>query len=249
MQNHNINKIWHTLSTSTPTKIFTEELITDLPAPVQRYFSHAITPGTPLATGVKLTMEGKFRASQDKWLRMQGEEILTAKGFVWKAVIGSGLFHLKGADYYYHGAGKVEFNIWGLIPFVNEANADTTRSSIGRCGGELFLLPSALLPQQDVLWQAIDNDTIQASFQIDGEIVNLTLLIDENGKVLQAKLPRWGNQTKDKTWSYIPFGGKFTAETNFDGFTIPTEIIAGWYVETDGYYEFFQATIKQAEFF
>ncbi|WP_199317551.1 DUF6920 family protein [Richelia sinica] len=249
MKNHNINKIWHTLATPTPTKKFTEELIAELPAPVQRYFSHAITPGTPLATGVKLTMEGKFRASPDKWLTMQGEEILTAKGFVWKALIGSGLFHLKGADYYYNGAGKVEFKIWGLIPFVKAINTDTTRSSIARCGGELFWLPSALLPQQGVSWQAINDDTIQASFQIDGEPVNLTLLIDENGKVLQAKLPRWGNQTTDKTWSYLPFGGKLSAETTFDGLTIPSEIAAGWYVETDSYYEFFQATIKQAEFF
>jgi len=32
--------------------------------------------------------------------------------------------------------------------------------------------------------KAIDNNTIQASFQIDGEPVILTLVIDANGKVL-----------------------------------------------------------------
>lgn len=233
-------------------------MIVGLPAPVTRYFLHAIAPGTPLATSVKLKLQGQFRMGQDKsWLPMRGQEILNPKGFVWKAVIGEGLFQFKGSDSYLNNSGRMQFSLWGLVPLVNAHSDDITRSSIGRMG-ELVWLPSTLLPQQGVIWKAIDNSTIQASLQIDGEPITLTLVIDADGKVLELWLPRWGNCTKrsskaadtsTRTWSYIPFGGKCQAESTFNGFTIPSQISAGWWFGTAHYAEFFQATIEQAEFF
>jgi hypothetical protein len=249
MNKQNINQIWLSLEYPTTKQIFTQDLIAELPAPVQRYFLHAITLGTPLATGVKLKMQGYFQPNKDQKFTMQATEILTLKGFVWQAVMGNKLFNIKGADYYYNNSGKVEFKLWGLIPLVKEENSDVSRSSIGRCGGELFWLPSALLPQNQVSWQAIDNNIIQASFNIDSDTVNLTFIIDENGRVLEAKLPRWGNQTTDKIWQYIPFGGTFSQETSFQGFTIPSQINAGWWLGTEKYNVFFQATIEAADFF
>lgn len=250
MMTTEINQIWQNLENHATLKpTFNPDLINNLPEPVQRYFLNAITPGTPLATGVKLKMHGYIQATKEKRLTMQATEILTAQGFVWQARMGNRFFHIKGADYYYNQLGKVEFKIWGFIPFFNEENANITRSSIGRCGGELFWLPSALLPQNQVTWQALDNNTIQASFNIDGETITLTFIIDEHGRVLEAKLPRWGNQITDKHWQYIPFGGTFSQETSFQGYTIPSQINAGWWLGTEQYDGFFQASIEEAEFF
>jgi hypothetical protein len=250
MHPKSINQIWQSLENIKIEKqIFTPNLIAKLPTPVQRYFLHAITPGTALATGVKLKMTGYFQPSPNQKLTMQAQEILSRQGFVWQAIMGNKLFNIKGADYYYNNSGKVEFKIWGLIPFIKDENPNVTRSSIGRCGGELFWLPSALLPQNQVEWQAIDNHTIQATLKIDNEIINLTLIIDENGRVLEIKLPRWGNKNIDKTWQYIPFGGKFTQEASFQGFTVPSQINAGWWLGTENYHSFFQATIEEGEFF
>ncbi|WP_199301728.1 DUF6544 family protein [Sphaerospermopsis sp. FACHB-1194] len=250
MLQNNINQIWQNLeNTKTEKQPFTQDVINNLPEPVQRYFLHAITLGTPLATGVKLKMQGYFQPSKDKKLPMQATEILTAKGFVWQAVMGNKFFNIKGADYYYNNSAKVEFKIWGLIPLVKEENPDINRSSIGRFAGELFWLPSALLPQNQVSLQAIDHNTIQATFNIEGETVNLTFIIDENGRVLEVKLPRWGNQTTYKSWQYIPFGGTFSQETSFQGYTIPSQINAGWWLGSEQYNGFFQASIEEAEFF
>jgi hypothetical protein len=246
----NINQIWQSLENTKAEKpTFAPDLVAGLPAPVQRYFLHAITPGTTLATGVKLKMIGYFQPSPNQKLTMQAKEILSLQGFVWQAFMGNKFLNLQGADYYYNNSGKVEFKIWGLIPFIKDENPDVTRSSIGRCGGELFWLPSALLPPNQVEWKEINNNTIQANLNIDKEIINLTLIIDEQGRVLEVKLPRWGNQNIDKTWQYIPFGGTFAQEASFQGFTIPSQINAGRWVGTENYHSFFQATIEEAEFF
>ncbi|WP_242055467.1 DUF6920 family protein [Nostoc flagelliforme] len=123
-----------------------------------------------------------------------------------------------------------------------------TRSSIGRFTGEFFWLPSALLLQHNVTWKAIDERTIQASLNIDGELITLTLVTDFNGKLLKLSFLRWGEHTEDGSYAYIPFGGEFQEEQTFGGFTIPAQINAGWWFGTERYLEFFRAKVEQAEF-
>jgi hypothetical protein len=245
-----VNKVWRTLE-STPTETrFTQEMIVELPPPVQRYFLHAIAEGTPLANSVSLEMSGSFRLAKDKpWLPMQAKQIISAsKGFVWKPIIGKSLVKMDGTDYYANKSGRMRFYLWGLIPLVNAQNTDINRAAIGRFVGEYFWLPSALLPQHGVTWKAIDENTIQATLKVDDEPVTLTMVIDSQGKVLKMSFPRWGDQTEDGSHTYIPFGGEFQEEKTFSGYTIPSQTSAGWWFGTDRYYEFYRAKIEQAEF-
>ncbi|MCU0571144.1 MAG: hypothetical protein MUF49_31840 [Oculatellaceae cyanobacterium Prado106] len=210
---------------------------------------HAIAPGTPLATSVQLTMSGQIRLSPEQnWMPVQAQEILSTQGFIWRAIAGEGVMQMQGADYYTQGDGRMRFSLWGMIPVVNAQNEDVMRSAIGRWIGEYFWLPSALLPQRGVSWRAIDSNTIQASLKADGQPITLTFEIDEQGQVLRSSLLRWGNQTPDQHYAEIPFGGKFQAEKTFGGYTIPSQMGAGWWIGTDRYFEFFRVAIEQAEF-
>ncbi|OKH23163.1 DUF6920 family protein [Chroogloeocystis siderophila] len=248
-QKQQLNQIWQSLETQPEGKYFTQEMIATLPAPVQRYFLHAITPGTPLATSVRLKMSGSLRMGQDQpWLPMQAEEIISVKGFVWQATIGHGLLQFKGADSYANGIARVQFALWGLLPLINAHNPNITRSSMGRLVAEYIWLPSVLLPQNGVTWQAIDENTIQASLKANGEPVTLTLTIDTNGKPIKLSFPRWSDLAKDIDWTYIPMGGEFPAEHNFGGYTIPSQVILGYWFGTDQYYESFHGTLEQVEF-
>lgn len=245
-----VEQIWRSLPAISGENRFTVDMVADLPAPVQRYFLHAIAPGTRLAAAVNLKMSGSFRMAQDKpWIPMHAQEIIAAlKGFVWKPIIGKGLFTFAGADYYANQSGRMRFFLWGLIPIVNAHNSDINRSSIGRFVAELIWLPSALLPQNGVTWQAIDDNTIQASLKVDGEPVTLTMIIDAAGKLLKLSLLRWGEYTEDGHFDYIPFGGEIAGEKTFGGWTIPYQMSVGWWFGTNRYSEFFCATIEQAEF-
>jgi hypothetical protein len=236
---------------------FTMEKIAALPGPVQRYFLHAIAPGTLLANAVKLNMSGQFRLARDKpWLPMQAQEILTRQGFIWKARIGDGLSQFQGADYYLNRFGRMRFSILSLVPIVSVQNQNTNRSAIGRLVAELIWLPSALLPKQGVQWSAIDDATIQARLNVDDEPVTLTLRIDPDGKFLESYVLRWGDAprdgkakpTKDGQWAYIPMGAQCNTEQTFGGFTIPSQVGAGWWFGTEQYFEFFQGVIEQADF-
>ncbi|MGJ5676213.1 MAG: DUF6920 family protein [Nostochopsis sp.] len=245
-----VSKIWQKLADSPTENVFTEDMVRGLPAPVQRYFLHAIAPGTSLASSVTLEMSGSFRLGQDKpWVPMQAQQrISVLKGFVWKAAIGRGLSQVLGTDYYNHGSGRMRFSLWGLVPLVNAHTQDIARSSVGRLAGEFVWLPPALLPQHGVIWKAIDEKTLQANLVIDDEPVTLTLVVDADGKLMKLSLLRWGDQTDNGSWKYIPFGVEFQAEQKFGGFTIPSEVKAGWWFGTERYLEFFRVTLDKAEY-
>lgn len=244
-----VKQIWRSLKTPSTDFVFTEDMTADLDEPVRRYFLHAIAPGTPLASYVELEMNGSFRQQPDAdWLPMQASQIISAEGFIWQARVGKGLTRFSGADYYAQNRGRVKFFLWGLIPLVDAQNSNINRSSVGRLCIEYIWLPSALLPQNDVAWRAISDDTIQANFEIDNEPITLTLHIDDYGKLLGISLPRWSDNTADKNWQYIPFGAEIQAEATFDGYTIPAQMNVGYWLGTDKYWTFFQATIARVGF-
>ena len=81
--NQQVSRLWQMLESTPTQQHFHVGMIAGFPAPVQRYFLHAIALGTPLVTSIKLKMQGQLRISPDQpWLPMQAQEILTSKGFV-----------------------------------------------------------------------------------------------------------------------------------------------------------------------
>jgi hypothetical protein len=135
-----------------------------------------------------------------------------------------------------------------LIPVINKHNPDTAKSALGRLAIESIWLPTALLPVNQVTWQELSKDCLQASWLINGEQVTLTMLIARDGRLSKASILRWGNYAEDGSYSYMPFSANFEAERNFDGYTIPAKISAGWWLDTNNYFEFFRAKIESAEF-
>lgn len=245
-----VNEIWRSLQSQPTNAVFTPDMVADLDRPVRRYFLHAIAPGTPIAAYVELKMNGSFRLKPDAdWLPMSASQIISlAPGFVWKASVGKATMSFSGADLYSRGKGRMKFSLWGLVPLVDAQDKNIVRSAAGRLGAEYIWLPSALLPQHGVTWQAIADNIIQADFKIDNQPITLTLTIDAGGKLLTISLPRWGDKTEDGNWQYIPFGGEVKAEKTFDGYTVPAKMSVGWWFGTDKYCEFFQSSIERAKF-
>lgn len=241
-------ELWEALETPPATEKFTTEMIADLPEPVQRYFLHAIQPGTPLASSVQIKMQGSFKMEQG-WMPMQANEILSTEGFLWRATIGKNPVQFFVCDRYGNRSGQVYVTLWGAIPIVNQQNPDVTRASIGRLAIELIWLPALLLPRRGVQWKAIDENAIAASFKIDEEPITLTLVIDGDGRLLQVMMPRWGeDKLETGKFAYLPYGAAFSAEATFGGYTVPSQIGVGWWFGTERYEETFRGTVSGADY-
>lgn len=243
-------ELWNELARPVERGHFQIEQLQRLPDPARRYLAHAISPGAKVASGVHLKMEGTIRLGR-KWLPFRAEQVLAPpRGFVWRAVVRSGLMRISGADHYANGSGAVDFRLWGIIPMVRASSPDTARAAQGRLAAESFWLPSCLLPAEHIRWRAVDEATAEAVLSLDGNEIPVRLTVDAEGRLKSVQMQRWGDQTEDKSFALLPFGGNVCEERRFGDYTIPTRVSVGWWYGTEKFpdHEFFRAKITAAEF-
>jgi len=222
--------------------------IAALPEPVRRYLQHAIAPGTPLASAVRLRMHGEIKIK--RWCAFSAEQVICwSRGFIWQASARVGALTIRGSDRYVDGWGAMRWRLFGLVPFITAAGPDITRSAAGWVNLECAWLPPVLCGKE-VCWSAADASHIRASFKAHGEMADVSFAVDESGAVKTLSAPRWGNPGGQE-FRYATFGGFAGSEANFGGYTIPTSFHAGWYFGSDRFEpegEFFRATIDFAEY-
>jgi len=219
-----------------------------LPEPARRYLNHAMAPGTPLASAVRLRMHGEFR--RGGWAPFTAEQVIRCDGeMLWRASMRLGGLPVSGFDALLHGEGRMQWRLFGLIPLVFAEGPDVTRSAVGRVEGESLWLPS-LLCTQGVTWAAPDPEHIRVGLNLLGEPADLTLGLTDGGAVRSVSYERWGNP-EGGAFHYGGFGGWAEEERTFGGYTIPTRLRIGWHFGTDRFEsegEFFRVTIDHAEF-
>jgi hypothetical protein len=240
-----LDELWR--STPAATETFSPSRVAGLPEPARRYLEHAIAPGARLASAVRLSMHGEIKLQG--WLPFTAEQVIRwDRGLIWRARVRARGVTIRGFDRLVDGVGEMRWRILGLIPVMSAAGPDITRSGAGRMAAESMWLPSVLC-RPEVTWTARDAGRAQAAFTVAGEEVAVELAVDGAGRVESTKLRRWGNPGGEP-FRYEDFGGLAAGEATFDGYTIPTQLRAGWYVgeprfESEG--EFFRCKIDRAE--
>lgn len=220
----------------------------DRPEPVRRYLEHAIAPGTPLATAVRLKMHGQIKLKN--WCRFNAEQVIRwDRGMIWRAVVKMYGLPISGFDRLLDGTGAMQWKAIGIIPIMSAAGPDIDRSAAGRLAAEFIWLPSAFC-REEVRWSAAASDRIRAEFHVGDQTVQLEFGLDISGRVRYNRLQRWGNP-EGGAHHYAEFGALVEEEGRFGGYTIPTRLRVGWHLgsprfETEG--EFFRCVIDQVEY-
>jgi hypothetical protein len=102
-----------------------------LDEPVRRYFGHAIREGASLSEGSRLTMVGRIKVG--RWLPFRAGQTLDGNSFRWSARVGWGpVTPLTVLDSYADGQGVTEGRLLGRLRVFGAADADVSRSAVGR---------------------------------------------------------------------------------------------------------------------
>jgi hypothetical protein len=246
---------WSSLASfqpSAPAK-FEIAMIDELPGPAQRFFRFAITPGTPLYTVADICMEGEFSLgskAEPNYMPMRAEQIIAApRGFVWRLHAGDRVW-FDGSDGANDGNSWSRFWLLGILPVARAGNnEDHRRSAFGRYIAEaVFWTPAALLPGDNVRWEAIDGLRVRVIVRHLGLEQAVELSVDAEGKLSKVALQRWSDANSEKRFKSQPFGGHLSAYREFGGFRLPTRIEAGNFFDTDDYFPFFKASVTSVRF-
>lgn len=238
---------------ASPTR-FDPSMIADLPDPAKRFFLFAIKAGTPLYTVAEISMEGDFSLGtkdNPNYMPMRAKQILAVPhGFVWKLNAGGGVMSISGSDVAEDGNSWSRFRLLGVVPVAHVGgNPDHFRSALGRYVAEaVFWSPAALLPGDNVRWDAIDESTARVTLTYMGLEQAVDLFIDGDGKPNKVIFQRWSDANVEKKFQLQPFGGYLSNYKEFDGFRLPTRIEAGNFFETDAYFPFFKVNVTEIHF-
>jgi len=227
---------------------FQPDQLEHLPAAAQRYLCHEIAPGTPLATAVRLRMQGEIKLKG--WCPFRAEQVIHCdRGMIWNATAWVNGLPISGGDRILDGQGAMRWKLLGLFPVVTADGADITRSGMGRLAAEYIWLPS-LFCGDAIAWESSDPHQVHAHLTLPGETPDLHLTLNDQGGLQSIQLQRWGNPDGGE-FGYVSFGGWIEREETFSGYTIPTQIRVGWYFGSDRFDsegEFFRATVTQVRY-
>jgi hypothetical protein len=199
-----------------------------LPAPVQRYFRVVLNEGQPTITGVNIEHTGTFNMgeTEEQWTPFNStQHVITQRpGFVWDARISMapGLTaHV--VDAYVDGRGVLVAKLFGLLKVMEQQNTPAlAQGELMRYFAEGAWYPTALLPSQGAVWEAID-DTHAAATLTDGTTV-VRLEFQFDGQGLISSVHSDGRyRDVDGAQVAIPWQGRFWDYELHDGMLILLE--------------------------
>lgn len=120
---------------------------------------------------------------------------------------------------------------------------NTTRSAATRAAIEsVVFAPPSVLPDRGVAWRAESENVIVVRLDLPPERPEVRVRINDHGAIRTVIAQRWG-KAGEKTFRYIPFGGKIHAERRFGDLLLPSSASVGWWFDTPRYAPFFHADI------
>jgi hypothetical protein len=218
--------------------VFHAHELENLPTPVQRYFQNALTEGQMILAAVSVKHVGTFNLGEtiDQWKSFTStQRVITHRpGFDWDGRIAMmpGL-SVPGLSVYVHdayvsGEGVLHAAMLGLVSIVNlRGTRELAQGELMRFLAEAVWYPTALLPSQGVLWDAIDDRSARATLN-DGDLT-LTLLFrfNEDGLIDTVYAEARGRTVGNKV-VFSPWQGRFWNYEIRDGMRIPLEGEVAW---------------------
>ncbi len=240
------NRRWHHDSTALRVRIesagaargparFEPAELTDLPAPVARFFAHVLTPGQRLVTRASFVQEGTFlmKPGADGWRSFQARQefAVVPPAFLWDARISMGPgMPLYVRDSYVAGQGAMRADLLALLPLADARGApEMSAGSLQRYLAEAMWFPTSLLPSQGVRWIARDDSSAIATLTQGATSVSLEFHFDAAGDVRRVYTPARMREL-DGRFVPMPWGAECSRYEVHDGMRIPAEAEVMWWV-------------------
>jgi hypothetical protein len=183
-------------SSAAESAAYAPDQLDGLAAPVARYFAFALTRGQALVRHARVRWSGEFRSAPDAaWKPFTATQHFTVHppGFVWDASIRMmPLAPVRVRDGYVDGEGTMSGRIASLIPVVDQGGTPSMAAgALARFLGETVWLPTALLPNANVSWAAVDDSTARATLADGATRVSADFHFAPRGEITGVSMTRY----------------------------------------------------------
>jgi len=223
-----------------------------LPAPVQRYFRAVLKEGQPLVVAISVEHTGTFNMSEtgEQWKPFTStQRVITQRpGFVWDARIRMApAMTVYVHDAYVAGEGVLTAKLFGLLTVMKQPSTpELAQGELMRFFAEGAWYPTALLPSQGVVWEAIDDTQASATLTDGTTTIKLVFQFDAQGLISSVRSDvRY--RVVDGVKVATPWQGRFWDYELRDGMLIPLEGEVVWLLQ-EGPKPYWRGRIQQIEY-
>lgn len=238
------------LSSEMDDRILTNNNISYLPEPVQKYLNYVGVIDNPRVENMKVEIEGEMKQGVDKpWMKVKVEQHNFYKKYARLFYIKGRMFGIPliGTDSYIEGKGNMIIKLASLVKVVDESGEIMNKAALVTLLNDMCILSPAALVDNRIKWEAIDDLNAKCSIEDDGNKVYATLYFNDIGELINFEtydrefLDSNGNYIKAK-WS-TPIKDYKTV----DGITYPTYGEAVWHLE-DGDFTYAKFNVKDVKY-
>lgn len=215
--------------------LFTPAQLESLPAPVARYLRAVLRDSTPVARRVVVRHEGRF--ATDTTARSYGpfrsvEHFGTRPpAFVWDARMGLAPgVSVFVRDAFVNGEGAMLARVAGIVPVADMRDSpELDAAALQRWLAETAWFPTALLPGQAVVWEAVDDSTARAWARAGAVLVSLDFHFGADSLVAYVATATRGREVAGVLVP-TPWRGDWSEWQWFEGTRIPTRGEVAWWL-------------------
>jgi len=231
-------------------ELVTKSQYEGLPAPVRRYLALVIPEGRSRVRRVRFTQTGVFRTREqpEQWgpFRAVQHVATSPPGFVWDATIRMApLLSARVVDSYIEGAGLLRARLLGVFTVADASGPEADSGEMMRYLAEAIWYPTALVPDEWLRWQAVDERSAIAVLTDGGQEVAVKFFFDDEGLVSHFEAERF--RIEKGRCRKVPWRAYCSGYTVRGGFRVPREARVAWRLP-EGELEYFRGRIENIEY-
>jgi len=231
-------------------KSYSINKITNLPAPVQKYFKYSLQENQNQISFVKLKHEGIFRQSQGQgWMPIAGQEYFTTEnpGFVWIGKMKPlPIFWIDGEDEFIDGKGNFQIKLLSLFTVVDTKGNETDESELLRWLAETPWFPTSLLPSKYLHWEGVNSSSAKDIVEYGKIKASAIFSFNEQGQIIKLNADRY--RTVNNSYSKDKWIGYYRDYSKVNDLMIPKEIEAAWNLSSGGEFSYAKFKVTDIEY-
>ncbi len=208
-----------------------------LPTPVQRYFEAVLTSGQALIVKMQAFHTGQFSLAetQPQWVPFHSKQLAKMQpiGFDWDARIriAPGI-QCFVHDAYVAGEGILHATLFGLFTLTKlQGTAEIAQGELLRFLAESAWYPTALLPSQGVVWEAIDERSARATLTDGATTVMLEFRFGDDDLIQTVYTPTRPRTVQGQAIA-TPWQCQVWNYQKRDGMMVPIDGEVAWQLPT-----------------
>lgn len=229
-------------------RLFTEELVSDLPEPIIKYLRVCGYMNTAVPVNADVYWSENFiKLSPDKeWGELETIQFNSVTPIARMAYMRFLKMPVAGRDIYLDGYGEMKGKLLNLFRIIFDNGRETAQSILLTTFCEFFMVPGYLL-SENVKWETIDSQTARGILTDNGIRVTAIFHFNEDGFLIHVETgDRYYSEGRNKSRK-VPFSAVIESYKNQGDIKIPEKMMAVWHFP-EGDYEYYKGTIDRVEY-